>query len=328
MKRRDLITLLGGAALSWPITAQAQRVDRVRRIGGLMPLAEDDPEMQSRVGAFQKALEELGWVVGQNVRIDYRWPVGDRERMRAYAAELVSLAPDVLLATNPPTLIALRQATSSIPIVFTNILDPLGTGVVESLARPGGSVTGFSSREDTMAGKWVELLKEVAPHALRVGLLLNPSNANPAELRTIETAASSSAVRLTTSFARTAAEIETAMLAFTREPHDGLFVLPDPLFTASRELIVGTAARHRWPAVYNVRAFVASGGLMSYGIDINDLYRRAGAYVDRILKGAKPGDLPVQQPTKFELVVNLKAAKAIGLTIPESFLLRADEVIE
>jgi len=328
--RRRFISLLGSsAAATWPLAARAQQAGRTKRIGLLLPLAESDPEMQVRVAAFRKALARLGWTEGQNLRIDYRWTLGEPDRTTAYAAELASLGPDLLMATNPPTLVALRQATGSIPIVFTNVTDPLSTGIVDSLARPSGNVTGFSSREDTLAGKWVELIKEIVPQAARIGVLYNQTGlANSTDLRAAETAASALSVRLTISEAHSADEIEKAMLALSRTPQDGLIVLANNLFTVNRTAIVEMAARQRWPAVYNVRAFVTNGGLLSYGVDVTDLYERAATYVDRILRGAKAGDLPIQQPTKYELIINLKTAKALGLILPPTLLAIADEVIE
>jgi putative ABC transport system substrate-binding protein len=328
MKRRQFITLLGGAA-TWPLAARAQRPGGLRRLGMLMNTAADDPEGQTRIAAFLQALQQLGWTDGNNVRIDTRWGAGDPERIRTYAAELVGLKPDVVLASSALELLAIKRQTSAIPIVFTMIYDPVSSGIVESLARPGGNVTGFTLGEFTLGGKMLELLKEMAPKIDRVAVVMNPDQPpHVAMWRAIEAVASSFAVRLTAAEVKKAAEIEPAIEAFAREPNGGLIVVPSPIVSARRELVTALAARHRLPAVYGYRSYVMSGGMVSYGADPADLFRRAAAYVDRILKGAKPADLPVQNPTKFELAVNLRTAKALGLNISESFLLRADEVIE
>jgi putative ABC transport system substrate-binding protein len=306
MKRREFITLLGGAA-AWPLAARAQQREPVRRIGILMNLAADDPEGQARVAAFTQGLQETGWAIGRNARIDIRWAAGDVERTRRFAAELVALAPDVLLASGGTTLGPLQQATRTIPIVFAQVTDPVGAAVVETLARPGGNATGFTQFEYGMSGKWLELLKEVSPRVSGAAVLRDPG-VPPA--------------------VRDANEIERAVAAFAQLPNGGLIVLTGGAVLVHRDLIITLAARHRLPAVYPFRYYVADGGLISYGPDTIDPYRRAAGYVDRILKGEKPGDLPVQAPTKYELVINLKTAKALDLTVPPTLLARADEVIE
>jgi ABC-type uncharacterized transport system substrate-binding protein len=326
MKRRAFITLLGGAA-AWPLAARAQ--PGVRRIGILMNLAADDPEGQARVAAFLQGLQESGWVVGRNAQIDIRWGMGDPERIRKNVTELVSLTPDAILATTFPTVVALQQATRSVPIVFAGLFDPVGAGLVASLARPGGNTTGFAAFEYGLSVKWLELLKQVAPRTNRVAVLrdsLTPVGIG--QLAAIQGVAPSFGVELTPLVVRDAGEIEPAVAAFARSPNDGLIVTIGTLTDAHRDAIGKLAARHRLPAVYPFPFFVRSGGLISYGPDILDSYRRAAGYVDRILKGEKPADLPVQQPTKIDLAINLKAAKALGLEIPPTLLARADEVIE
>ena len=295
----------------------------------LSPFAESDPEAQANVTAFRQALRKLGWTDGRNVRLDYRWGSADAERIRAYAIELVGLKPDVILVSTSLALQPLQQETRSIPIVFAQITDPVGSGFVASLAYPGGNITGFTPAEFSMYGKSLEVLKEVAPHVTRVAVILNPDQIPQAGMwRAIEAAAPSFRVQLTAAGARNAAEIEHAIDAFARESNGGLIVLPSPVTEGNRKLIITMAARHRLPAVYAFRFFVTDGGLISYGVDLADQYRQAAAYVDRILRGEKPAELPVQQPTKFELVVNLKTAKAVGLDVPPPLLGRADEVIE
>jgi putative ABC transport system substrate-binding protein len=329
MRRREFITLLGGAAAAWPLAARAQQSGRVRRIGALMGIAENDPESQARITAFLQRLQELGWTEGRNVRIDYRFAGGDTRRMRAYAAELVGLAPDVILVQSNDGLAALRQETRTVPIVFAVVADPVGSGFVESLARPGGNITGFTIFEPSLGGKWLQALKEIAPGVTRVAAILHPeTTANVGFLRAAEAAAPSFGMTLTAEGVHDAAEIERAVTAFAAEPNGGLVVLPHPVTAAHRDLIIGLAARHRLPAVYAFRFFATAGGLMAYGNDSVDLFRRAAAYVDRILKGEKPGELPVQAPIKFELFINLKTAKALGLEVPPTLLGRADEVIE
>jgi putative ABC transport system substrate-binding protein len=328
VRRREFITFLGGAA-AWPLAARAQQPARMRRIGVLNAFAENDPEEQANLAAFRQALEKLGWTDGRNVRIDYRWGGADPGRIRAHAIELVGLQPDVILVSTALALQPLLQETRSIPIVVVRIADPVGAGFVASLARPGGNLTGFTVAEFSTFGKLLEVLKEVAPHVTRVAVILNPDQRPQAGmLRAIEAAAPSFRVQVTAAGARDAAELERAIDLFAREPNAGLIVLPSPVTEGNRKLIITMAARHRLPAAYAFRHFVADGGLVSYGIDLADQHRQAASYVDRILRGEKPADLPVQQPTKFELVVNLKTAKALGVELPASLLLRADEVIE
>jgi putative tryptophan/tyrosine transport system substrate-binding protein len=330
LKRREFITLLGGAAAVWPVAVRAQqRRDRTRRIGVLMNLAADDPEGQARVAAFLQGLQEAGWAVGRNAQIDIRWGMGDAERSRKNAMELIALMPDVVFATTFPTVAALQQATSAVPIVFAGVIDPVGAGLVASLARPGGNTTGFAGFEYGLSAKWLELLRQVAPRLTRVAVLrdsLTPVGIG--QLAAIQGVASSFGVELSPLVVRDVGEIEPAVAAFARTSNDGLIVTIGTLTDAHREVISALAARHRLPAVYPFPFFVRSGGLISYGPDIIDSYRRAAGYVDRILKGEKPADLPVQQPTKIDLAINLKAAKALGLEIPPMLLNRADEVIE
>jgi putative tryptophan/tyrosine transport system substrate-binding protein len=327
MRRREFISLLGSAAAAWPISVRAQQ--GVRRIGIVMNLAADDPEGQARVAAFLQGMQEAGWVAGRNARIDVRWGMGDPERIRKNVTELVALAPDAIFATTFPIVVGLQQATRSVPIVFAGLFDPVGAGLVTSLARPGGNTTGFASFEYSLSIKWLELLKQVAPRVTRVAVLrdsLTPVGIG--QLAAIQGVAPSFGVELTPIVVRDAGEIEPAVAAFARSPDDGLIVTIGTLTDAHREVIGKVAARLRLPAVYPFPFFVRSGGLISYGTDIIDSYRRAAGYVDRILKGEKPADLPVQQPTKIQLAINLKAAKALGLEIPSALLARADEVIE
>jgi ABC-type uncharacterized transport system substrate-binding protein len=328
MKRREFITLLGGAA-AWPLGAHAQQAERTRRIGVLMHLAADDPEAQARIGAFLQGLQEWGWAVGRNVRIEYRWAAGDAERIRKYAAELVALAPDVILATGGAVVGPLLEATSTVPIVFAQTPDPVGAGFVTTLARPGSNATGFTIFEYGISGKWVELLKEIAPRVTRVAVLRDPAiTAGTGQLGAIQSVAPSFGVELSPVNMRDASEIERAVTAFAQSLNGGLIVTGSALAAVHRDLIIALAARHRLPAVYTGRFYVTGGGLISYGPDSIDPYRRAAGYVDRILKGEKAADLPVQAPTKYELVINLKTAKALGLEIPATVLARADEVIE
>ena len=327
MRRRQFIRLLGSAA-AWPFAARAQQPEQVRRIGVLMHLAADDPEGQARFTAFLQGLQQLGWTDGRNARVDTRWGANNAERGR-YAAELVALAPDVILASTTPGMMALQQSTRTVPVVFVNVADPVGAGFVESLARPGGNATGFTPYEYSVSVKWLELLKQIAPSVTRAAVIRD--SANPAGIgmfAVIQSAASSFGVELTPIVARDGGEIERAVTAFARSPNGGLIVLGTSFGAASGDLMVMLAARHRLPAVYPFRYFVTGGGLISHGPDSHDHYRRAAAYVDRILKGEKPADLPVQHPTKYELVINLKTAKALGLDLPASVLARADEVIE
>lgn len=329
MRRREFITLLGGAAVVWPFAARAQQPDRMLRIGVLMALAEGDPVAQAQLTGFQKELHMLGWTEGRNVRIDYRWAAAAPDRMRTYATELVRMTPDVIVANSPPVLAAVQQHTRTIPIVFVQIVDPVGAGFIQSLAKPGGNATGPTEYEFAMGGKWLELLKEVAPAISRVAVILMPEHITNAGLfRTIGAAAPSLGVQLTRAAVREAAEVERAIDELARESNSGLMVLPSPIAYLHRDLIIALATRHRLPAVYPFRSFPVAGGLMSYGIDPVDQFRQAADYVDRILKGEKPGDMPVQAPTKFDLVINLKTAKALGLDVPPRLLSRADEVIE
>jgi putative ABC transport system substrate-binding protein len=326
VRRREFIAGLGGTA-AWPVAARAQQPMPV--IGVLLSTAADDPESKDRAGSFLQGLQALGWTDGRNVRIEYRWGAGDSERMRTYAAALVALKPDVILVNNALALLPLQRATSTIPIVFTSIYDPVGSGFVASLARPGGNITGFTLGEFSLGGKMLEVLKELAPRVGRVGVMLNPDQPpHVAMWRAIEAVGPSSGLRLVASQVKDPAEIEPAIRAIAEEPNGGLVVLPSPISVVHREPIVALAARHRLPAVYGFSIFVKSGGLASYGVDTADLYRRPAQYVDRILKGVKPADLPVQQPAKFELAVNLKTAKALGLDVPLILQQRADEIIE
>jgi putative ABC transport system substrate-binding protein len=329
VRRHDFITLLGGAAAGWPLMARAQQQDRVRRIGLLIALAADDPTAHARFVAFVQALQELGWTDGRNVRIDTRWAAGDPERFRRYAAELVALAPDVILASGGTGVGALLQVTRTVPIVFTQTLDPVGSGYVDSLARPGGNATGFTTMEYGTSGKYLELLKEIAPRIARAAVLRDPTIPQGiGEFGAIQAVAPSLGVELRPIDVRDASEIERAVTAFARSANGGLIVTASALTALHRDLIITLAARHKLPAVYWERFFVTGGGLISYGADSIDPHRRAAGYVDRILKGEKPADLPVQAPTKYELVINLKTAKALGLEIPPTLLARADEVIE
>jgi ABC-type uncharacterized transport system substrate-binding protein len=329
ISRREFTALGAAAALAWPLAARAQQGERMRRIGVLMNLATDDPEAPARVAALAQGLGELGWTVGRNVMIDYRWGAGDVERIRKHAAELVALAPQVILVTSSQAVAILLQATRTVPIVFVGLPDPVGAGFVNSLARPGGNVTGFLGFEYGMAAKRLELLKEVAPRTTRVAMIRDFTTAAGAgQFGAIQTAAPSVGVELSPIDVRDAGEIEHAVGAFARSPNGGLIVTGGPLAALHRDVIIKVAARHRLPAVYTGRPFVTGGGLISYGADIVDQFRRAASYVDRILKGEKPADLPVQAPTKYELVINLKTAKALGLEVPPTLLARADEVIE
>jgi ABC-type uncharacterized transport system substrate-binding protein len=328
MKRREFITLFGGAAM-WPLAVRAQQSERVRRIGVLGALASDDPEVQARMSAFLQGLQQLGWTVGRNVQIEYRWAGGSADDIRKYAAELVALGPDVFLSTGGASLAALLQATRTIPIVFTLVADPVGAGYVESLAQPGGNVTGFLALEYAISGKWLELLKEIVPSVTRVAVLRDSGiAAGPGQFGAIQASAASLGIELRPVDLDRPDEIEHAVTTFAGSLNSGLIVTGSPLATLHRDLIVTVAARRKLPAVYYERSFVAAGGLISYGSDFLDQCRRAAAYVDRILKGEKPRDLPVQAPVKYELVINRKTARAIDLEIPPTLLARADEVIE
>jgi putative tryptophan/tyrosine transport system substrate-binding protein len=326
MKRREFITLLGGAA-AWPAAARAQQGERMRRIGVLMNLAAGDPEGEARSAAFLQALQQLGWSDGRNVRIDYRWAAGDAGHFQRYAEELLALAPDVILASGTPSVQALQQATRTVPIVFAIVADPVGAGFVDSLARPGGNVTGFTPFEYGMSGKWLELLKEVVPRVTRVAVLRDLT-IGLGQLGAIQSVAPSLGVELTPIGVGDPGQIERTVAAFARSSNGGLIVTASTSAIIHRELITTLAARNKLPAVYYTRFWVAGGGLMSYGPDFRDQFRRAASYVDRILKGEKPADLPVQAPTKYELAINLRTAKALGLDMRDSLLARADEVIE
>jgi putative ABC transport system substrate-binding protein len=327
IRRRGFITLLGAAA-AWPLVASAQH-QRMRRIGVLLPVTADDVEFQARIGAFLQALALLGWIIGRNVEIDIRWATANADAIRRHAAELVTLAPDVILAHGAPTLGPLLQVTRTVPIVFPVASDPVAAGFVESLARPGGNATGFMDWEYGMAVKWPELLKQIAPSVTRVAVLRDPTiPTGPAQFGVIQAVAPSLGMDVVPINVRDVPEIERALAAFARSSNGSLIVTPSGFASVNRDLIIMLAARHRLPAVYFGRYFVISGGLISYGNDIVDQYRRAADYVDRILRGEKPADLPVQAPTKYELVINLKTAKALGLEVPATLLARADEVIE
>jgi putative ABC transport system substrate-binding protein len=330
MKRREFITLLGGAAAAWPLAARAQQTDRMRRIGALMGWAPDDPDGQARVRAFLQGLSELGWTEGRNVLIDYRWAGLDPGHMQAFAAELVGLAPNVLLATATTSSQAFQQATRTIPIVFASLSDPIGSGLVSNLARPEGNLTGFTTFEYSLAGKWLGLLRETAPRITRAAIVFNPDSAPFAAnyVKPAEEAAHTLGINLTAVAVRDAAEIERALVTIANEQAGGLIVVPDIFTVANRGLIAALAAKHRVPAIYPNSFFVTAGGLMSYGPDVIDVFRRSASYVDRILRGAKLADLPVQQPTKYQFLINLKTAKALGLTIPPGVLAIVDEVIE
>jgi putative ABC transport system substrate-binding protein len=330
MKRREFITLLGGAA-AWPLTARAQQSERVRQIGVLMGTSESDPDQKGMVSTFTRALAELGWTEGTNIRIERRWAEGDFARLRTHALDLARLAPDAIFAQGTPATTALRQAAPATPLVFVMITDPISSGLVSSFAYPGGNITGFTNYEFSMGGKWLEILKEMTASVDQVAVVFNPDNpALHGQLRSIEVAGPSFRIQVNAKPARNAETIERIIRAFAPEPNGGLLVLLDfvTLALAHRDLIIRLAAEYRLPAVYTLRVFAASGGVISYGIDSADLFRRGASYIDRILKGAKPTDLPVQQPTKFELVINLKTAKALGLDLPQTLLARADEVIE
>lgn len=331
MKRRAVIALLGGAAVAWPLAVRAQQVDRRRRIGVLMAIAESDPEGKARVAAFRERLQKLGWVEGRNIQIDTRWAIPrDAKARQRFAKELVALQPDLILSHGTPSTATLLQQTRTIPIVFVGVSDPIGSGFVTNFARPGGNVTGFIVMEPTMAGKWVELLKEIAPRVNRVALLFNPATAPYAEyyLNSFKAAAASFAVEAVAARVRDTSELESAIAAQARAPNGGLVVMPDTFTNAHRAEITSLAARYRLPTIYPFRFYTVVGGLLSYGVDLVDSYPRAATYADRILKGAKPSELPVQAPVKFELVVNLKAAEALDLEVPLSLLQRANKIIE
>jgi putative tryptophan/tyrosine transport system substrate-binding protein len=329
MRRREFITLFGGAAAAWPLAAHAQQTERMRRIGVLMNVAADDPEAQARNVAFLQGLHELGWTDGRDVRIDYRWAAGDADRLRRYAAELVALAPDVVLASGTSTVGPLQRASGTVPIVFAGVADPVGAGFVNSMARPGSNAIGFISFEYVLSGKWLELLKQIAPGVTRVAVLRDPEiSGGTGQFGAIQSVAPSFGVELSPINVRDAGEIERAIAAFARSSNGGLILTASGLAMVHRDLIIALAARHKLPTIYYYRIFVSAGGLVSYGPDPHNQYRLAASYVDRILKGEKPADLPVQAPTKLELAINLTTAKALGLTVPPTLLARADEVIE
>ena len=328
MIRREFITLLGGAAAAWPLAARAQQAERMKRIGVLAQGTSNDPETAARLTAFVQGLQELGWSIGRDARIEYRWGAANFDLTRRYAAELVALAPDVIFAAGGQGVRALLDLTTTVPIVF-EALDPVGAGFAATLSRPGGNATGFGAIEYGMSGKWLELLKQIAPHTTRVAVLRDPINiASIGQLSALQAVAPSFSVELSPVDVRDASAIERGLAAFARGPNEGLILTASPPSDLHRNLIISLAARHRLPAVYAFRYFVADGGLICYGPDRLNSYRRAAGYVDRILKGEKPADLPVQAPTKYELVINLNTAKALGLEIPPSLLARADEVIE
>jgi putative ABC transport system substrate-binding protein len=331
MRRRDFITLVSGTAAAWPLAARAQQPDRVRRIGVLMGYTESDPDARAWYAAFREALQRIGWTEGRNAQIDTRWAAPDDvESMRYFAKEIVALQPNVILSSTTPPTNALLQQTHTIPIVFAIVADPIGSGFVASFARPGGNVSGFIFTEPTMAGKWLELLKGIAPRIARVAMLFNPVSAPYAEywLTPLKAAATSFAVEAIPAPVRDRSELESIIAAQAREPNGGLIVMPDSFTDAHRVEITSLAARYRLPAAYPFRLFAEVGGLLSYGVDRTDNFRRAATYVDRILRGEKPAELPVQAPTNYELVINMKTAKALGLTVPDTLLARADEVVE
>jgi putative tryptophan/tyrosine transport system substrate-binding protein len=329
MQRREFITLLGSAAAAWPLAARAQQPDRMRRIGMLMGMVESDPEGQRWVQAFIQALQELGWRSGTNVRIDLRWAT-DLDHMRTFAKELVELRPDLIQVTTTPATAEVLRQTHTIPVVFSVVSDPVGSGFVQNLPRPGGNATGFTNIESTMGGKWVELLKEIAPRTVRVALLFNPTTALPIQfyMPSIQAAALSFAIQASTAPVHDKDEIDGVIAALARDPGGGLIVAPNLFNLTNRDLIIALAARYGVPAISVDRAYAEADGLISYGSDITVSMRQAAGYIDRILKGARPADLPVQNPTRFELVINLKTAKALGLDVPPTLLAIADEVIE
>jgi putative tryptophan/tyrosine transport system substrate-binding protein len=329
MKRREFITLLGAVAAAWPLATRAQQGEQMRRIGVLMSFAADHPESQPRLAAFQQGLQQLGWIDGRNVRIDHYWGGADANRIRKYAAELVALAPDVILANGSVVVAPLLQTTRAVPIVFVYVPDPVGAGFVDSLARPGGNATGFIQSEYGMSAKWLELLKEIAPGMTRAAVIRDPAiTAGIGQFGAIQAVAPSVGVEVTPVNVRDAGDIERAVTAFARSSNGGLIVTGSALAQVHGDLIITLAARHKLPAVYFERFFITRGGLISYGPNFVDQFRRAASYVDRILKGEKPADLPVQAPTKYELAINVKTAKALGIEVPTTLLARADEVIE
>jgi putative ABC transport system substrate-binding protein len=329
IERREFITLLGGAAATWPLAARGQQGERMRRIGALIAFAKDDPETEERLGRLRQGLAKRGWVEGRNIHTEYRFAAGRSDQFPVLAKELVAMQPDVILAHTPGGTIALQRETHTIPIVFVNVSDPIGMGFIASLPRPGGNLTGVLHYEATIVGKWLAMLKEIAPRLTRATLLANPKvTSYQYFLQSAEATAPALGIELTDSAVQTAADIERAIEALARSPNNSLILPPDAGTVAHRDLIVALTARHRLPAVYALKTFVAAGGLMSYGTDQNDLFRLAASYIDRILRGDKPADLPVQAPTRFETTINLKTAKALGLDVPPHLLVAADEVIE
>jgi putative ABC transport system substrate-binding protein len=330
MRRRDFIKVIAGSATAWPLGAHAQQAQEMRRVGALLVLGESDPEGKVWLSAFQEGLQRLGWEQGRNIQIEYRFAGSDEHRLRTGAAELVRMRHDVLFTAGTPALVALSRETRSLPIVFVQVSDPVKLGLVASLARPGGNITGFVTIESAFAGKWLELLRDTAPGRNRVAVILDPDNPShlPLYFQGIEATARTFGMHLTRADVRSADDIERTIEAVAQQPNGALVVVPTAVTMLNRDLIIALAARHRLPAIYPYRIYAVSGGFISYGVSLSDSYRQAASYVDRILKGAKPGDLPVQLASKFELVVNLKTAKALGLTIPEPFLQTADEVIE
>ena len=328
MKRRDFITLVSSAA-TWPLAARAQQPERMRHVSVLMGYAESDAT-QLWTKAFSESLQELGWIIGRNMQLDFHWPGPSQDRLRADAAEMVRLNPDVFIAVTTPAVVALQHETRSIPIVFVNVADPVGQGIIASFANPGGNTTGFGAFEFSIGGKWVEVIKEIAPSLTQIGVIFNPETAPyyRSILPSVETASRELGVKHIVIPIHDSNRIVSSLEQLAKESNTGVIVIPAALLTSAREVIIATTARLRLPTVYPYSHFAENGGLISYGFDIRDMFRRAAAYVDRILRGAKPADLPAQQPTKFELVVNLKTAKALGLTVPPSLLTRADEVIE
>ena len=328
--RRKFVTLLGGAAVAWPLGVRAQQSERIRRIGVLMALRESDPVTQARVAAFQQALAGLGWIEGRNLKIEWRWTGADVARVREYAAELVQLAPEVILAQSTPNVAALKKATTSIPIVFAVVNDPVAQGFIASMAHPGGNITGFSFLDYSMVGKSLEMLKEIAPSVVRVAVMFNPETYPyyNIHLRSFETVARALSLELTGAPVHNPAEIEESVAKLERQPGSALLVTPDPFTVVHRAAIIGAAKQHRIPATYSYRQHVEEGALMSYGADTIDIFRRSASYIDRILKGTRPADLPAQAPVKFEMAINVKTAKALGLDVPDKLLALADEVIE
>ena len=329
IRRRELIAALGGAA-AWPLAAHAQQAERMRRVVFLHALAEHDPQVQARIAAFRQGLETLGWIENRNVHIEHRYSAGDLAQMQAHTAELVSSAPDLIVASSTPVIAALKHATRTTPIVFALLNDPVGQGFVASLSRPGGNITGFTFIDFPLIGKWLEMLKEIAPTVRRVALMFNPQTAPyyPVFLRELGAAAASLATEISAKPVRDSAEIDAAITVLAQEPGGGLICSADPFINTHRSLIMALAERHRFPAIYGIRQFVSEGALITYGPDTIDIVRRSTSYVDRILKGEKPADLPVQAPTKYELAINMKTAKALGLDVPDKLLALADEVIE